>query len=120
KLAASDGRVDNYIDNVFRVTWELGETQCTARVTCCVPTQNGITACEPPPCEGPNCPCEGDNCPPPPPNGEATRTMGFFSTHEVPLQACVDQGPIDLGYVTVTSLESALGMLWGSVPRFDD
>jgi hypothetical protein len=115
QMAASDGRLDNHIDNVFRVTWELGETQCTSRVTCCPPPVNGTgtDGCGPPPCEGPN-------CPPPPPEGEATRTMGFFKTHETALQSCVDEGPIDLGYVTVTSLESALGMLWGDVPRFDN
>ncbi|HLT30152.1 MAG TPA: hypothetical protein VK013_08910 [Myxococcaceae bacterium] len=119
QMAASDGLVDNHIDNVFRVTWELGETQCTSRVTCCPPPINGTgtDGCGPPPCEGPDCPCEGPNCPPP--EGEATRTMGFFKTHETALQACVDLGDIDLGYVTVTSLETALGMLWGSVPTFE-
>ena len=113
QLAASDGRVDNHIDNTFRVTWEFGERQCTSRVTCCTETQNGT--CEPPPP-----PCQGDDCPPPPEEGETTRTMGFFKTHETALQACVDEGPIDLGYGNITSLESALGMLWGSVPRFDN
>jgi hypothetical protein len=35
------------------------------------------------------------------------------------LQACLDSGPIDLGFLGVTSIEAALGLLWGSPASFD-
>jgi hypothetical protein len=89
------------IDNVFRITWDLGEAECHARVICVPPS--------PPPCEN-DC-VEG--------NG-ATRTMGFFKTHEQALTQCLASGPIDLGFVTIVTLQDALGLLWGSPVRFAD
>jgi len=74
------------------VTWDLGSAQCSARVIC-APL-------------------------PPPENGGATRTMGFWKTHEQALQQCLDAGPIDLGNLTISTLSQALGLLWGSPPRF--
>ena len=50
----------------------------------------------------------------------ATRTIGFYKTHEVSLQDCLNQGPIDLGYVTITTLAQAEGIHWGSPSRFQD
>ena len=50
----------------------------------------------------------------------ATRTIGFYKTHEVALQDCLNQGPIDLGYVTISTLSQAEGILWGSPSRFQD
>jgi hypothetical protein len=44
--------------------------------------------------------------------------MGFFKTHESALTQCLAQGDIDLGFITISSLESALGLLWGSPARF--
>jgi hypothetical protein len=87
-------------DNTFRVTWELGETQCRARLVC-QPEQT-------PPCESG---CEGGT----------TRTMGFFKTHEQALTQCLSAhgGSISLGFVTVDSLEEALGLLWGSPARYE-
>lgn len=94
--AALDGREDLNIDNYFRATWDLGEVQCHARVVC------------PPP--------------PPPPEGGATRTLGFFKTHPGALSACLAElgGSVDLGFVTIDSLEEALGFLWGRPSRFED
>jgi hypothetical protein len=92
RLASLDGMQDTVIDNVYRVRWDTGATLCSARITCGAP----------------------------PPNGGATRTMGFFKTHIMAMQQCVDDGPINLGYVTIDSLEDALGMLWGNPSRFED
>lgn len=94
-LAASDGLRDGNIDNVFKVGWDSGFDECHARVVC------------------------GDQ---PPPPGGTTRTMGFFKTHLVPLQACIDEGAIDLGpgFQLIDTIEEALGVLWGSPDRFDD
>jgi hypothetical protein len=50
----------------------------------------------------------------------ATRTIGFYKTHESALQQCLDLGPIDLGTLTVSTLDHALGILWGSPSRFPD
>jgi hypothetical protein len=82
------------VDNLFTVTWDVGSAECTARLICVPPML-------------------------PPPSG-ATRTMGFWKTHEDALTQCLDQGPIDLGFITVSTLESALGILWGSPSRFGD
>jgi hypothetical protein len=46
--------------------------------------------------------------------------MGFFKTHELALQQCLARGPIDLGFVEISTLEEALGLLWGRPNRFDD
>jgi hypothetical protein len=97
ELAAKDGVADDRFVNVFTVTWHGGSAQCSATVVCREP---------PPP-------------PPPPMDGEATRTMGFFKTHEQALAACLESGPVELGIVTITSLESALGLLWGSPAVFE-
>jgi hypothetical protein len=96
-LAALDGTVDANIDNVFVVTFDSGSAMCTARVTCG----------SPPP-------------PPPPPGNGATRTMGFFKTHEAALTQCLAPGPIDLGFIQISTLSEALGLLWASPPRFGD
>jgi hypothetical protein len=100
-LAEDDGLVDDRIDNVFKVGWDVGQDQCWARVIC--------DEDELPP-------------PPPPPSGVVTRTMGFFKSHLVPLQACIHQGAIDLGpgFALIDTVEEALGLLWGSPNRFAD
>jgi hypothetical protein len=101
RLAASDDLpTDLNIDNVLVVTWDLGATQCSARVICL-----------PEVCR--------ENCTPPP-SGGATRTMGFFKTHEQALTQCLAGGSIDLGFVTVSTLTDALGLLWGSPVKFGD
>ena len=84
------------LENVFSIGWDLGSAQCMAEVTCRPPGEEM-----------------------PPPTG-ATRTMGFFKTHETALQSCLDQGAIDLGFITVSTLENALGLLWGSPREFAD
>lgn len=92
RLAAADGTVDRVIENTFTTAWEWAAATCSARVV----------------------------CPETPPNSGATRTMGFFKTHETALQACLANNPVDLGFVQISTLEQALGLLWGSPPRFDD
>jgi hypothetical protein len=82
------------VDNMFTVTWDVGSAQCSARLVCVPPTL-------------------------PPPSG-ATRTMGFWKTHEQALTLCLAGGDIDLGFITISSLDSALGLLWGSPSRFGD
>jgi hypothetical protein len=94
-LAAADGTVDANVDNVFVVTFDSGSAMCTARVVCGSP-------------------------PPPPPGGGATRTMGFFKTHEPALSQCLASGAIDLGFMKISTLSEALGLLWASPPRFGD
>jgi hypothetical protein len=96
-LASADGVADDRFVNTFEVAWESGSAQCSATVVCIPP---------PPP-------------PPPPPEGGATRTPGFFKTHEQALEACVSEGEIDLGFMTVDSLSAALGLLWGSPAAYD-
>ncbi|MGA9524782.1 MAG: hypothetical protein WBV82_25210 [Myxococcaceae bacterium] len=88
QLAANDGTPDEFIDSALKVGWDLGEHQCSARVAC---------AKLPPFC-GP------------------TRSLGFFKVHLKALEACIDQGEIDLGpgFTKITSLEKALGLLWAS------
>jgi hypothetical protein len=88
-----------YVDNLMTVTWDSGTAQCTARVVC------APEACT-------------DNCTPP--STGATRTMGFFKTHESALSQCLAGGAIDLGFMSVSTLESALGLLWGSPSVFGD
>lgn len=90
-------------DNTFTVGWDSGSLECRARVIC--------KKDEPPPPP-----------PPPPPDGEgvATRTMGFFRNRPLAVEECLTDGPIDLGLFTVSSVEEGLGLLHGSVPRFED
>lgn len=92
RLAAADGTVDRVIENTFTAAWEWAAATCSARVI----------------------------CPETPPNSGATRTMGFFKTHERALEACLASGPVDLGFVQISSLEQALGLLWGSPARYSD
>ncbi|WP_426749649.1 hypothetical protein [Myxococcus sp. Y35] len=88
-LAEQDGLADTHIDNVFTVTFDLGSSYCTARLTC---EQD-----EPPACTA------------------ATRTLGFFSTHILAVTQCLAQGPINLGAIgTISTLPAAEGILWGS------
>jgi hypothetical protein len=104
ELDAADGSADGRIDNVFQVSWESGAAQCWATVMCAPPAEQPPTT-EPPPES-------------PPPSG-ATRTPGFYKTHEQALTACLDQGPITLGSLTIDSLEAALGLLWSSPAAYD-
>jgi hypothetical protein len=92
RIAAADGRPDRYIQNTFTVTWDGGTYSCSASVY----------------------------CPPAPQGSGATRTLGFFKTHEQALQQCLASGPIDLGFVEISTLEEALGLLWGRPARFAD
>ncbi len=104
RLAGSDATDEVKLDNTATVTFDTGSAQCSARVVCLAPP-----------------PCTGEGCQPPPPSASGvTRTMGFYKTHEQALQACLDQGAIDLGYITISTLPKALGMLWGSPVRFGD
>jgi hypothetical protein len=96
-FAGSDGVADDRMVNEFVVTWDKGAAQCSATVVCKAP---------PPP-------------PPPPPEGGATRTPGFFKTHEDALAACLAEGAIDLGILSIDSPSAALGLLWGSPAAFD-
>ncbi|WNG32730.1 hypothetical protein F0U61_03220 [Archangium violaceum] len=104
-LAASDGRVDENFDSAFQVKWELGETQCAARVTCCEPFVDCEMACPP---DDPDC------VEPTPVKPDLSRNAGFFKVHEQALQQCLGSGPLDLGVAQVQSLEQALGLLWAS------
>lgn len=106
-LAASDGKVDENFDSAFRVKWDLGETQCAARVSCCEPFVD---------CEAVVCPPHDPYCaePPAPVAPGTSRNAGFFKVHEQALQQCLAPGRIDLGVARVESLEHALGVLWAS------
>ena len=92
ELAELDGEDDKYIDNTFYVEWDRGCANCSAKVKCKPPYV--------------------------PPNGEATRTMGFFKTHIEAIDACIDEGPVDLGFVTVDTTEEALGLLWANPAKY--
>ncbi len=104
-MAATDGRVDGHFDSVLRVKWDLGETQCGARFSCCEPFVDCEMAC---PEYDPNC-TEGNNVAP-----GASRNAGFFKVHEQALGQCLALGRMDLGMAKVESLEQALGLLWAS------
>lgn len=73
------------------VKWHGGHAQCSAKVYCA----------------------------PEKPQPGPTRTMGFFKTHEEALSACLAEGDIDLGFVTVDTLEEALGLLWARPSRYE-
>ncbi|WP_375769858.1 hypothetical protein NR798_02935 [Archangium gephyra] len=105
-LAASDGRADDSFDSALRVKWDLGETQCAARVTCCEPFVDCELTCPP---DDPYC-AE----PPAPVAPGASRNAGFFKVHEQALGQCLARGGMDLGVARVESLEQALGLLWAS------
>ncbi len=104
-LAARDGRDDGHFDSGLRVKWDLGETQCAARVSCCEPYVDCEMACPP---HDPQCTDTGN------PLAPASRNAGFFKVHEGALQQCLALGRIDLGVARVESLEQALGLLWAS------
>jgi hypothetical protein len=80
-------------DNTFTVSWDSTSTTCTARLVCV-----------------------------PPPLTGATRTMGFFKTHEQADLACLASGPIDLGLDgsigTIDTLQEFLALLWTSPAQF--
>lgn len=103
RVANSDGLQDVNIDNTFKVVWDLGEDQCSARVVCAPPPPNGCT--------------DSEQC-----DSGATRTMGFFMTHLVAMQACLDDGAINLGpgFASVTTLADAEGLLWASPAKYED
>lgn len=92
--APTGGTVSVNLDNVFSVGWDVGTAQCTARIICSPPAS------------------------PTPDN--PTRTMAFFAIHEQALQRCLDVAPIDLGFIRISTLERALGLLWGSPMMFPD
>lgn len=99
-LAARDGREDAHFDSTFRVTWPLGETQCSARLICEEPTYSD------------DCELNPESCPV---LRGPTRDGGFFKTHEKALGACLASGPVELGALgQVKTVEQALGLLWGS------
>jgi methionine-rich copper-binding protein CopC len=98
-LAAADGIADNLFVNTFTVTWHGGQASCSASVTCAEPP--------PPP-------------PPPPPEGGATRTPGFYKTHVAALEMCLADGAIELGFVSIETVEEALGLLWSTPSKFAD
>jgi hypothetical protein len=108
RLAATDGLEDNIFDNVFRVRWELGSDHCSARVICMPPP--------PPPPDGGTPPPDGGT-PPPDGGGGAciTRTQGFFGTHPDALAQCLAEGPMELGFVSVSSVDTALAILRGDL-----
>lgn len=104
-LAASDGLVDENFDSTFRVKWDLGESQASARVSCCEPFVDCEMTC---PAWDPDC-VEPEFITP-----ALSRNAGFFKVHEAALQQCLASGSLDLGVARVESLESALGLLWAS------
>lgn len=106
-LAASDGKADDSFDSALRVKWDLGETQCAARVTCCEPFVDCEMACPP---DDPLCVETPSN----PVAPGASRNAGFFKVHEGALEQCLALGRIDLGVARVDALEQALGLLWAS------
>jgi hypothetical protein len=87
-LSKLDGDDDDTIINTFTVVWDLGQASCSAKVVCVPPVTQ--------------------------PPGGATRTMGFFKTHEDSLTQCLNKGSIDLGFLTISTLPNALGLLWDS------
>lgn len=100
RLAAADGDDDGVLTNTFRVTWDLGETQCTAQLLCFT-----------------SGPCPGGVCL----TGGPTRDEGYFKTHEQLVEACLSSGPVDLGALgQVKTREQALGVLWGSPTLHND
>ncbi len=105
-LAATDGTEDGHFDSAFRVKWDLGETQCAARVSCCEPFVDCEMACPP---HDPQCTDVGNPVAP-----ATSRNAGFFKVHEGALQQCLALGRMDLGVARVESLEQALGLLWAS------
>jgi hypothetical protein len=56
-----------------------------------------------------------------PPQGQ-TRTLGFFKTHPAATAACVSEGAIDLGFITVPAGNTsfALGILYASPAKYAD
>jgi hypothetical protein len=90
-LAAADGIADDAFVNTFTVTWESGQAVCSARVDCAAP----------------------------PPAGGATRTPGFYKTHVDAMAQCLEGGPIDLGFLTIATLEEALGLLWAVPAKYE-
>lgn len=92
----TDG-ISDQIYNTFTTSWNTGDFTCSATVVCKTP---------PPP--------------PPPPSG-ATRTMGFYKTHEQALSQCLAQFPVPLdSFPTPLTLSTALGILWDSPAVYDD
>jgi hypothetical protein len=87
-LAEDDQLKDLFVDNHYRVVWDGGEAQCSARLRCRDEMQSAQAG--------------------------ATRTLGFFKTHVQALEACIDKGPVKLGFVSVDSTATALGLLWAS------
>ena len=92
--------IQNSFDNTLHVTFDSGQALCTARVICLPPVQDGGTQ------DGGT---QGTG---------ATRTLGFFKNHEVALQSCLNQGPVNLGFVTITTLPEAEGLLYGNASKF--
>ncbi len=110
-MAASDGKADAHFDSSLWVKWELGQTQCAARVTCCTPSVDCRRVCSP---ESPGCAGSLEEKAP-------TRHAGFFKLHEQALRQCLSHGRVDLGRVgPVESLEQALGLLWASPGLYRD
>ncbi|MFY1826026.1 hypothetical protein ACN47A_08945 [Myxococcus fulvus] len=92
-LALLDGNVDANFDNSFTATFDLGLSVSTARVTC-GPTPPDLTC------------------------GAATRTLGYYQSHLIPLTACLLSGTIDLGPVAAVSTDiSVQGIFWGNPDR---
>lgn len=56
-----------------------------------------------------------------PPQGQ-TRTLGYFKTHPDATAACVSEGAIDLGFITVPAGDTsfALGILYASPAKYAD
>jgi hypothetical protein len=102
RVANSDGLQDVNIDNTFKVVWDLGEDQCSARVVCAPPPPNGCT--------------DSEQC-----DSGATRTMGFFMTHLVAMQSCLDEGPVNLGpgFDPILTLQDAEGLFWASTAKYE-
>jgi len=91
-MAEQDGRPDDFIDNVFTVTWDSGRQTCASRVLCLPPT----------PARGP------------------TRQAGFWQNHVSAVQQCVDAGAVDLGFAQIATAADAMGLLWASAASFPD
>ncbi|MCP3061209.1 hypothetical protein LXT21_20735 [Myxococcus sp. K38C18041901] len=93
-LALIDGNLDANFDNSFTATFDLGLSVSTARVTCGTPT--------------PDLTC-----------GAASRTLGYYQSHLVPLTLCLVGGPIDLGPVANVLTDIGVqGILWGNPDQY--
>jgi hypothetical protein len=49
-----------------------------------------------------------------------TRTLGYFKTHPAATSACLSSGPVDLGFMAISSADAALGLMWARPSKYAD